>query len=48
MDDFLAGALAVQPAGVAGDPEDLLGAGEVDPGRGHDAEEAFFGAAVTA
>jgi len=45
--DFFVDALAVQPAGVADDPEDLLGAGEVDPGRGHDAELAFLCAAVT-
>ncbi len=45
--DFFAGALSVQSAGVADDPEDLRGAGEDDAGGGHDVQQAVFGAAVT-
>jgi hypothetical protein len=45
--DFLAGALTVQPAGVADDLEDLADAGELDPGRWDHAESAFFAAGVT-
>jgi hypothetical protein len=46
--DLFAFALAVQTAGVAGDTEDLGGAGEVDPGGGRDLDEALLGAPVAA
>jgi hypothetical protein len=48
VDDLLAGALTVQAAGVAHDPEDLGGAGEVDAVRRGDLDKAFAGAAVAA
>ncbi len=46
--DLFASALAVQAAGVAGDAEGLGGAGDVDPGGGHDLDEAVLGAPVAA
>jgi hypothetical protein len=48
VDDFLAGAHAVEAAGVAAEPEHLPGAGEQPVVAGSDAQGAVFGAAVTA
>jgi len=46
--DLCARTLAVQAAGVAGDPGDLCGAGEGDPGGRGDLDEALLGAPVPA
>lgn len=47
VSDFVAGALPVQSAGGADDPQDLVGAGEVEAGGRQHLDEAFLGSGVS-